>query len=185
VPAPDYVEPLVGWRCWAAAWVEGELRLCSPIYALLWPFRDPVQAECQAGHKSLLSRRRPPEHSAPHEGCGCGIYAADSPRRAVSFLPRASSDVVPGEIVEPVLGRVSVWGRVLECEHGWRAEYAYPLELYLAVQDSRPAARFWQRAVEDRRRALEEVTRLLGGYGVPVETLAADSLGDIASVLEG
>jgi hypothetical protein len=29
-----------------------------------------------------------------------------------------------------VLGRVALWGRVVEHEHGWRASHALPLDLY-------------------------------------------------------
>lgn len=30
-----------------------------------------------------------------------------------------------------VLGQVSLWGRVIETENGYRAQYAYPAELWL------------------------------------------------------
>jgi hypothetical protein len=30
-----------------------------------------------------------------------------------------------------VIGEVEIWGRVIECENGWRSEYAYPKELWL------------------------------------------------------
>jgi hypothetical protein len=35
-----------------------------------------------------------------------------------------------------VLGRVSLWGRVFENTHGWRAQYAYPYELFVLGGDA-------------------------------------------------
>ena len=30
-----------------------------------------------------------------------------------------------------VVGRVKMWGKVIPGEHGWRAQYAYPAELFI------------------------------------------------------
>ena len=35
-----------------------------------------------------------------------------------------------------MLGRVSLWGRVFENTHGWRAQYAYPFELLVVGGDT-------------------------------------------------
>jgi len=32
-------------------------------------------------------------------------------------------------------GRVALWGRVIECENGCRAQYGYPQELFLISND--------------------------------------------------
>ena len=42
---------------------------------------------------------------------------------------------VPGPVA---LGRVSLWGRVIENVDGWRAQFAYPYDLLLVGGD--PAA---------------------------------------------
>ena len=153
--APDYVEPLVGWRVWFAVEAGGKTRLSSVFYEMVWPTREPLAAACL---RSRFLRRRPPQgdHAAPAASCGCGIYAA-SLQRAGEYLtgPRAS-----GRAMCPVIGRVALWGSVVECAHGWRASLAYPAQLYVPLL---PRGRH---AVLARRFALD-----LTEYGVPVDLL--------------
>jgi hypothetical protein len=61
-----------------------------------------------------------------------------------------------------VIGRVMLWGEVVECEHGWHAACAYPAHLYVP----RVAA------VDDP--AVEKIAAGLGVYGVPVEYISED-----------
>lgn len=94
-------------------------------------------------------------HRAPDFGCSCGLYASRELRSlfsglvktrgvtehsaAVEFKPRVRQAYAnPGDddsvdevfIVEvTVPGVVELWGRIIEHEHGWRAEYARPLAL--------------------------------------------------------
>ena len=44
----------------------------------------------------------------------------------------------------PVMGRVSLWGRVVEHSRGWRAQYAYPYSLCVfdKVRGERLRARY-------------------------------------------
>jgi hypothetical protein len=149
--APDYVEPVVGWRVWFAVEAGGKTRLSSVFYEMVWPTRDPLAAVCL---RSRFLRRRPPgDHAAPAASCGCGIYAA-SLQRAGEYLtgPRAS--------MCPVIGRVALWGSVVECAHGWRASLAYPAQLYVPVL---PRGRY---AALARQFALD-----LTEYGVPVDLI--------------
>lgn len=61
--------------------------------------------------------RETPHHS-PDESCTCGIYAAHSPDQCAGY----------GKYV---LGRVNLWGRVIPGDKGYRAEFAYPSELFV------------------------------------------------------
>ena len=163
--APDYIEPIVGWRTWLIV-PEGErFRLRSVIYEALWLPRSELVARCLRS-RVLSVRWRRSEHVPPAPRCGCGIYAAREPDEAASYLERGSW----GEALSVlrVIGRVSLWGRVVECTHGWRASHAYPETIYV------PATREpnWLRA----ERA-EEVALALTDYGVPVELLDANSAG--------
>ena len=79
----------------------------------MWEPGLPLAAACPHGH------------SAPLLTCACGIYAARRPDDAVVYLTGRDE---PG-VVGRVLGRVALWGAVVEAEDGWRAEYAYPFEL--------------------------------------------------------
>jgi hypothetical protein len=58
---------------------------------------------------------------------------------------------------------VSLWGSVVECEHGWRASRAYPERLYL----------LWRRE-EGSLAPREEVAVGLSVYGVPLQVLECD-----------
>jgi hypothetical protein len=60
------------------------------------------------------------EHRSPEPGCTCGFYATNDPAR----LARTGRAV-------GVVGQVSMWGRVIEHRHGWRAEFVYPARLRL------------------------------------------------------
>lgn len=118
---PDLTEPIVAWRAWrvAGARLTG-LGLDSP-----WLPGRPNAADCQ--QRGFLfgtaSVYHSVYHSAPNRDCTCGIWAFKS----LEALIEASRGYDC-----PVFGEVYLWGRVLECgEHGWRAEYAYPKELWL------------------------------------------------------
>jgi hypothetical protein len=136
--APDYVEPIVGWRTWLVV-CEGEgFRLRSVVFDTLWLQRTELVASCLRGALSQWRRRR--EHVPPVCGCGCGIYAAKEPEDAASYLEgRSWADALS---THRVIGTVSLWGRVIECARGWRASRAYPKTIYV------PAVRapYWLRA---------------------------------------
>ncbi len=153
--APDYVEPVLGWRAWDAADVGLRARLSSVVYKTTWPVRWPLVAECRRRSIPLWPFNRHAHDDAPHQGCTCGIHAATM-TTVRSYLPNrfSTADAVT------VIGRVRLWGVVHECERGWRGSYAYPECLYLPIVelDSKRA----QRLVDDLRI-----------YGVPVRAIDA------------
>jgi hypothetical protein len=114
--APDYAEALIGWRVWCVVETRHGLRLASVIKDELWPLGEELVAHCAADA----------DHDAPQQECTCGIYAAREPATVWTYL-RGRDDP---PVVRRVLGRVALWGRVVEHEHGWRASHALPLELY-------------------------------------------------------
>lgn len=126
-PEPERsVEPVEGWRAWRLRRDgRGELSLVPAFHGVDWPPRQAVRAECQ-----IHGRR----HRAPERKCSCGLYA----------IPDAA---LIGSISDGlgVVGQVSLWGRVVEHEYGYRAEFAYPSRLRLVcspclVDGERPAA---------------------------------------------
>jgi hypothetical protein len=161
--APDYAEPVVGWRVWFAREDQGGMRLCSLFHDLCWPLREPLAAECLRRRSPFRQR----DHPAPAASCHCGIYAA-SVERVGPYLdlgwPRKRS--------ERVVGRVSLWGSVVECEQGWRASLAYPERLYVPVL-----------CVKGHESRAARVALGLTDYGVPVELLEVDVPGDIIAEL--
>src|SRR5438874_2463989 len=102
------LEPVVGWRVWR---IDTRYRLCSVLHDEVWEPRRPLVAACEAGHL------------APERGCASGVYAVQNPDQAAQYLVGRNSP----EAVHRVLGLVALWGWVVECARGWRAERAYPV----------------------------------------------------------
>jgi hypothetical protein len=150
--APDYVEPLVGWRLWLVGETPFGMRLRSVFPETEWQPCQAVRAACLARHALRISwpfTHRAGRHAAPDTNCTCGLYAARP-----EWLLKHLND----HEARYVIGRVMLWGEVVECEQGWRGACAYPAHLYVPrlATDDGPAA------VQKRAHALEV-------YGVPVE----------------
>jgi len=90
---------LIGWRTWNVTAFGNTLKSFNGAD---WKPCVKLTAECK--------------------GCGsectCGIYA---------FKRDMYSSKTPDfNALKSICGQVWLWGRVLECEHGYRAEFAYP-----------------------------------------------------------
>jgi len=103
-------KPLVGWRGWNVM-VPGFLATSTGNHATVWLPGERTEAICIA---------HPDKEGVPHEYCMCGLWAFNSAQEI--FKQNYSR--------QTVLGEVWLWGRVIECEKGFRAEYAYPKKLY-------------------------------------------------------
>lgn len=152
--APDFVEPLEAWRVWRVVETPAGLALASVVKGVVWPVREPLAAECMRCGSLLGWLRRREPHAVPEPDCECGIYAAGL-RDVQSYL----RGLLP-EALARVVGRVALWGTVVECERGYRASHAYPLSLYVVGH-----------AVRGHRVSPADVADGLGRYGVPVECL--------------
>lgn len=109
--APDFIEPVIGFRYWRLRGSE------------LWSLR---------GHerwaRGVRTASCPVEsHQAPQPGCSCGLYAWHEPP------PRS------GATGDLVAGAVALWGRIEVHAHGLRAEHA--MVVALALPFSRGAKR--------------------------------------------
>ena len=157
--APDFFEPFEAWRVWRVVRHDGELTLASIVKRTLWPAGEPLAAECLKALPFIDWIRRRSPHPAPEPDCECGIYAAglDSVRGYLSdTLPDARARVI---------GRVALWGCVVECERGYRSTFGYPVSLYVPLQ-----------ARGRGRITAADVAAGLERYGVPVEVLRVDQL---------
>lgn len=163
--APDYFEPIVGWRTWVVVQEGDGFRLRSVVYDALWSPHRELVARCLHRAISLPWRRRS-VHTPPARGCRCGIYAAREPEEAASYLEELSwADTFS---IHRVIGTVSLWGRVVECARGWRASRAYPKTIYVPTTSA---------PYRLRARRAEEVALALTDYDVPVELLDTSSGG--------
>lgn len=120
--APDQTEPVIGWRAWLI-----ELRgTVSPYeYSLLSCVKDQKIYRWPSGVAEAATCRVVSEHRAPVEGCSCGFYAF---RRLEDLIASTKGSRGPG-----VIGTVELWGKVVVADRGFRAQYAYPRELFVAT----------------------------------------------------
>jgi len=106
-------EPILGWRAWTLTGSpRGEGLTLLPIGRTrpAWRPREAAEATCP---------RRRAHAGVPGADCRCGLHAMQS----AEPLRRARSPAV--------LGRVALWGRVIEHERGYRARFGYPQRLRL------------------------------------------------------
>ena len=117
-------EPILGWRLWRLRRNDaGELRLGPTTPRPDWEPGVALRARCSGAHTRLYMVFNPEleaTHRSPEPGCTCGIHAMRDVARLTRSMTRAS-----------VVGRVAMWGRVIEHSKGWRAELAYPSRLRL------------------------------------------------------
>jgi hypothetical protein len=143
-PSSLATEPILAWRTWTLAGSrEGDDVRLLPIAGdgKPWPVREPARAACH---------HAPRHHVVPGFTCRCGLHATHAPD-----LLRRTRDPA-------VLGTVALWGRVVEHEHGFRAELGYPQRLRLVCYLC-----FW-RWGEGEPGSCEVVARQLGGRMVPL-----------------
>jgi preprotein translocase subunit YajC len=124
---PDYISPVIAWRVWQLA--KGGI---ASLNGQPWLPGEPLTASCAApALVGPLLRGAYPRHGAdevPALKCSCGVYATSS----FSFLRRMEYERYG------IKGEVYLWGKVVEHENGWRAQFAYPKSLLLSA-DRLPA----------------------------------------------
>lgn len=92
---------LIGWRTWDVPMFGSAILSFNKTR---WEPKQKFIASCPKGDKC----------AGPH--CTCGIYSWKQRRKVIEGFNK----------LKHVMGEVWVWGRVLECEYGYRAEFAYP-----------------------------------------------------------
>lgn len=152
-------EAVVGWRVWRIALYDGEpLRLLSPVYPLAWEARHPTEANCI---RHLASCELP--HAAPDPACTCGLWAC-------KFVRVLATHSGSSPTMLSVVGKVSLWGRVVEYSGGWRGQFGYPYELVVIPP----------KYVANDRDALRDIRdELAEAYGVDVAVLGDPGAGTI------
>jgi hypothetical protein len=121
-------EPIVGWRQWNFMYPHFLANLGNDT---IYVPREKIEARCgQEDHN---------EQQAPHLPCTCGIYAyKEKPRllgemrntygRPLAPVLRHRVPPVPG--LRLVYGEINLWGKVIEHEDGYRAQFGYPKRLW-------------------------------------------------------
>jgi hypothetical protein len=153
--APDFIEPVIGWRYWRLD--RDRTRLASLTgRAEVWPVGRAFNAVCRHARRDhddvryrIVGGYKRSRHGAPEEGCTCGVYAARD-------LKTLRSKMLFG-LGLMVVGEVSMWGKIIAGTRGYRAEYAYPKRLYVV-----------QRTVDWDQSG---TVNALSVYGVPVDPI--------------
>jgi hypothetical protein len=126
-------------------------------YPTPWPADGPLRASCEAASRRLAAWVRhalswsSADHAAPRWGCQCGIYGLARPEDAdvLDASPRPQRTLLADSW--QVVGAVLLWGRVIQHDHGYRAEYARPVKLLAASAAlDTPEARSLMEAVAQR-----------------------------------
>ena len=149
--APDLPGAVVAWRIWRLVDVADTCRLVSAFKWAVWQPGEALRASCLCKPSPLQRLRGKGRHDAPEAGCLCGIYGAE-----IGLLDSGLSGWRDHEVGR-VVGEVSLWGTVIECERGFRASYAYPRRIYVPSDGAHWA---WEKVAVD-----------LAAYRVPVEPL--------------
>jgi hypothetical protein len=172
---PDFLEPVVGWRTWLVVPVPCGLRLRSVVFATDWAPRQELAARCELIRARQWHRpwRRVSTHVAPATSCECGVWAAKDIEYAADFF-NLYDDLLSEACVHRAIGRVALWGAVVDGGLGWRASHAYPADLYV------PTHRENGQEVDARA-----IARGLARYGVPVEVVPGGIGGDVDGALDG
>ncbi len=124
--APDFIEPVIGYRAWR---IDRQARLLAWTADTAWS-PGVNRARCHAGRLGMGRRRR---HSAPGQDCMCGLYALND----CDDARLASADA---------RGAIAAWGDVQVHRTGFRAERACVVAL--AADDAAgPVARWRLEAV--------------------------------------
>lgn len=130
---PDYCEALIGYRQWRC-FPNG--LLIGVAQAEAWPPYQALQAKCmQASSYHLVSGEY---LGAPIWGCNCGIHALKTAQDFEQYRANGSGWGFHYDTYPNVWGSVRLWGRVIEHTLGYRAQFAYPRELFTSNQDLVP-----------------------------------------------
>ena len=108
------------WRAWKIDEGNGPV-LHSLVRDWQWPARQKVHAVCHREEMGWGSSHR--GEGIPDVNCSCGFWATKN--RLSAQRPQVHSRYLKGIVV----GKVALWGDIIEHEEGFRAQFAYPLSL--------------------------------------------------------
>jgi len=149
LPHETRTEPLIGLRVWKLARENDVLYLRSASQSAVWPHRKPLQIDITANEgvhaiKRELDKNKPSEDGGPWAMPGSAFSMFELTTTVEGLFAEYSADVA---------GEVYLWGKVVEHEIGYLAEFSYPKRLFVGENVD---VLTWMQLEEN--------------YGVPVET---------------
>jgi hypothetical protein len=143
--------PLIAYRTWN---VMHPGYLTDSNNFALWEPRQRIEATC----------RNMKNHSAPQAECTCGVYALKTMENLEEHL---GGNLGYGRT--ECIGEVWLWGTVVECTNGYRAQYAYPKSITLRVHKSLGMTGAFDEKGRNLAWAQEMAAKLHERYGVPAK----------------
>ena len=148
---PDGFTPVVGFRRFGIPWPPREPEHYLVQKGHRWMPQEPTVAECRRAGSSAHVRA----HTAPYQGCGCGLHAWMDVEEALRYYELTT---MRGWVLASVIG----WGRVLFDEDFWRAEKA------LVVAFADPKDTHADKLEIVRERTARWLERVAENYDVPI-----------------
>ena len=121
-PAPDGIEPIVGYRLWR---VEIGTSVLLAFGGEPWSTDGWTRAACRP--RMPRSGGLPAPHEAPDEACTCGLHAMKSAADLVRVVLDGGRATILDSVV--LIGKVLLGGKVIEHDLGYRAGQARLVEL--------------------------------------------------------
>lgn len=152
--------PITGYRLWPIYADGSNYWLGSlAVDSTQWMPGFPQVASCeQRGFNLFITHDA---NKTPHKGCTCGVHAMRHREQLLLYLQAAPASKI-GRLVGIAAGSIMLWGRVIEHQHGYRAQYGYPHTIWpyyphLPQGFPRPKAR------------MEPFYRVAEAYGISVQ----------------
>lgn len=116
---PDLFEPIVAWRIWAGCNPQGYLKALANSY--YWTPGKVMQCICDSCGQP----------SKPTMDGTQGFYSFKTVKHMVEQEFRRGFNRYSYQ-TDYIVGQVYIWGTVIECEYGYRSEFAYPKALLIS-----------------------------------------------------
>jgi hypothetical protein len=150
-------EPIVGWRQWNFMYPHFLANLGNDT---IYVPREKIEARCEQYSTigTLAHRNDHSEQPAPHLPCSCGIYAYKEKPRLLREIRNiyCGLRLVANNRYVPIYGEINLWGKVIDHEDGYRAQFGYPKRLWCTP-------------------AIEPLAGWIGYvYGVPCEVMPSE-----------
>ena len=124
-------EPIVGWRQWHFMYPHFLANLGNDT---IYVPREKTEAHCEQYSTvgTSVLREDHGEQQAPHLTCTCGIYAYKEKPRLLGEIRYTYGRPVapPVSGLRLVYGEINLWGKVVEHDDGYRAQFGYPKRLW-------------------------------------------------------
>ena len=121
--------PILAFRYWALYGTQSpthrqytSIWLESLYQPTIWQPGIPLVGSCHVMQVAAIH----PGSDPPHSGCSCGVYALKQPGPPPQYTPHPNAS-----FIGVFGGTVALWGRVIDHQQGYRAQYAYPHTLFV------------------------------------------------------